>query len=95
MLEFGLEGPMTGGVTWDKASGPKSKWKPPDDANSVVQLVVEVVAKGTAEAAEKEGGSTAEEETTDEPPPAAAMTEAMALRVEEWNHHRSVLLDSW
>ena len=46
MLEFGLEGPMTGGVTWDKASGPKSKWKPPDDANSVVQLVVEVVANG-------------------------------------------------
>jgi len=51
--------------------------------------------KGAAEAAEKEGGSTAEEETTDGPPPAAAMTEAMALRVEEWNHHRSVLLDSW
>jgi hypothetical protein len=98
MLEFFLDGPMTGGMTWEKASGPKSKWKPPDNAKSIINLIVEVVQNKGNETTE----ATQEEEHVDE----ATQEEleevqstpdeiAMAKRVAEWTENRSALLEEW
>ena len=103
--EFALEGPMTGGVPWEKASGPKSKWKPTPDVESVVGLVIEIVVPVPAEvvAMESEEGKESEEKevVATEKEKKKEMVELtqeekeMKKRTEEWEAERVELLNEW
>ena len=102
--EFALEGPMTGGVPWEKASGPKSKWKPTPDVESVVGLVVEIVVPVPAEVVAMEDEEEKESEvvaTEDEKEKEKEMVELtqeekeMKKRTEEWEAERVELLNEW
>ena len=99
MLEFELEGDMTGGVPYEKASGPKSKWKPPpaEGAKSVINCILEIVPateveddNGAGEAGEDSTHDGKKDETAD-----VEVEEAMLKADEEWQEVRSFLLDTW
>ena len=98
--EFALEGPMTGGVPWEKASGPKSKWKPAPDVESVVGLVIEIVVPVPAEvvAMESEEGKESEVVATEKEKEMVELTQEekeMKKRTEEWEAERVELLNEW
>ena len=87
---------MTGGVPWEKASGPKSKWKPTPDVASVVGLVIEIVVPVPAEVVAMESEVVAtEDEKEKEMVELTQEEKEMKKRTEEWEAERVELLNEW
>ena len=93
LLEFELEGPMTGGASYEKAVGPKSKWKPPppEEAKSVLGCVFEVLPAEIDSESKETTEANSEEESNAENMDAASLEKVD----EEWAASRSLLLETW